>query len=102
MRCLSLCLCLSVAFPALCAAADLALSGKVVDENEAPVGGARIQVRAEGASEATVRALADPTGAFRALAPEAASYLISVQRESYFELTDHKIAAARRAMLRSC
>ncbi len=82
-------------FPGFAAPADLVLSGRVVDENDAPVGGARLQVRPEGAPpEAATRTLADPAGIFRVAIPQAPSYLVTVQRESYFELTDRKIAAA--------
>jgi len=54
-------------------------------------------VRAEGLpADSVISALADPTGAFRVVVPEAPAYLVSVEREGYFELTNRKIRADER------
>lgn len=72
-------------------AAEITVSGRVVDENEAPVGQARIAVRpAGGAASAPLRAVADPTGAFSLALPAPGDYLIDVQREGYFELRNYR------------
>ena len=78
------------------AAFELRLSGRVVDENDAPVAGARITVRPTGQ-----QALSDPTGAFHITLPSPGDYLVNVQREGYYELKDHavQVQASQEVML---
>ncbi|HTS26287.1 MAG TPA: carboxypeptidase regulatory-like domain-containing protein [Bryobacteraceae bacterium] len=67
--------------------ADVSLRGRVTDENEAPVGEARITLRPAGPSPAEpLRTQADPAGAFSIDIPAAGDYLINVEREGYYEL----------------
>jgi hypothetical protein len=63
----------------------------VTDDDDAPVGLARITLRADraAASEA-LHVVASPTGAFSAVLPAAGDYVIDVQREGYFELRDYR------------
>jgi len=70
-------------------AADVTLRGRVVDEDEAPVRDARVNVRS--AAEKPVEAQTDPTGAFTLTLPSPGDYLISVEREGYYAVTDRKI-----------
>jgi len=74
------------------AGADPQLNGRVIDENEAPVAGARITVR-PAAPLATIswQTQTDAAGAFSLALPEAGDYLIDVQREGYYELKDRAI-----------
>jgi hypothetical protein len=71
-------------------AAEITVTGRVVDANEAPVAQARIAVRPAGGAPATAaRAVSGPTGAFSLSLPAPGVYLIDVQREDYFELHDY-------------
>ncbi len=72
-----------VAFP-LCAA-DVTLHGRVVDENDAPISGAR--VKAAHSAEAQT----DPTGSFALTLPGPGEYLFSVEREGYYALKDRRV-----------
>jgi Carboxypeptidase regulatory-like domain len=68
---------------ATCAYAQT-LSGRVVDDNDAPVAGARITMR-RGEGEAR-EAQSGPTGDFRITAPGPGDYLIGVAQTGYFEI----------------
>lgn len=79
--------------------ADVTLSGRVVDETEAPVRDARITVHpAAGSSIAAPpngwEARTDPTGAFVVVLPGPGEYLVSVEREGYYEMKDRSFAVA--------
>lgn len=68
-----------------CAAlrAQVAIAGRVVDENGAAVGGAIVELRAvAGAFLATVSS--DPAGNFRASLPAAGEYRIRAERVGFF------------------
>ena len=65
-------------------AADVALHGRVVDENDAPVQAAH--VHAGGADVQT-----DPTGIFKVTLPAPGDYLISITREGYYALKDRLV-----------
>ena len=70
--------------------AELGVSGRVVDENGAAVGDARISFKPAGSLDApALRAISNPTGAFEARLPDAGDYLISVQHDAFFQLRDH-------------
>ena len=77
--------------------AEVNLNGRIVDENDVRVAGARITIRPSvpspngpaGPWETTT----DPTGAFSVRLPEAGDYLIGVTREGYYELKDRPIHA---------
>jgi hypothetical protein len=80
----------SFAFTALIAfplrADEVTLSGRVVDENSAPVPAARVNVRPTvsstiAASGKSWEVQTDPTGAFTLTLPEPGDYLVGVTRE---------------------
>ena len=64
--------------------ADVTLHGRVVDENEAPVRGARVSVNSREAQT-------DPTGAFTLTFPEPGDFLVSVACEGYYALKDRAV-----------
>ncbi len=66
--------------------AQVTLSGRVVDENDAPV--ANAQVRVHKGYQAPAAAFTGPTGAFRISLPQAGDYLVTVESPGYFRLTD--------------
>jgi hypothetical protein len=77
-------------------AAEVTLHGRVVDENGAPVGAARVDARpAAGAtlaaSGSSWEVRTDPTGAFTLTFPEPDDYLVSVEREGYYALKDREV-----------
>ena len=76
-----------LAVSSLCAA-GVTLRGKVVDENEAPVRDARVRVRPDTGSANLWSAHTDPTGAFSLTLPGPGDFLITVDREGYYELKD--------------
>ena len=67
-----------------------AITGRVVDENGGPVGGAQVSWRS--ASGAAVTASSDPAGNFRAVLPEAGEYSLRVERPGFFVFTDERHA----------
>lgn len=76
--------------------ADVFLTGRVVDENEVPVASARVAARPGPGSlvalPATARtAQSDPTGAFKLELPAPGEFLVSVEREGYYALTDRPV-----------
>lgn len=74
---------------AQCCAAQVRLTGRATDENEVPVGQARITVT--GAEGQPVRTVAAPNGTFSILLPGPGDYVVDVQREGYFELRNHRL-----------
>lgn len=71
--------------------ADVRLSGRVVDENNAAVPGATVVLKPanpSGLSATRLQAIADPTGAFVFHLERGGDYLISAEREGYFRLQD--------------
>jgi hypothetical protein len=72
-------------------ASDVTLHGRVVDEDEAPVSTARVKIRpAQGAANSW-EAQTDPTGVFTLTFPAPGDFLISVEREGYYALTDRPV-----------
>ena len=69
--------------------AQVTLSGRVVDENEAPVAGAR--VAAHLGAQAPVEGESGPSGDFRLTLPAPGAYLLDVNRAGYFQLTGRPI-----------
>ena len=70
--------------PAL--AAQTTLSGRVVDENETPLSQARISVKPAGA-----QTVSDSAGAFSVELPERGDYLVTVERDGFYQLRDHPV-----------
>ena len=75
----------------LSAHAQVILTGRVVDQNEAPVANARVS--AHRAAESPVQTYSGPSGAFTLRLPGADTYLIDVDRAGYFELKDRSVQA---------
>ncbi len=84
------------------ASADVVITGKVVDENDAPVKEVRITVSpagvpnvSSGASttvQAAFQATTDAAGLFRLDLPEPGNYRIQAQQEGFFVFTDAAVA----------
>ena len=73
----------------LAQAADLQLTGRVTDENGAPVAGARVAVSPSQPPAAGPYATkTGPSGEFSVALPAAGDYRIGVQREGYYELKE--------------
>ncbi len=76
--------------------AQIELTGRVVNETEAPVGGAKVTVRAAQIAPpqvSSMQALTEPTGAFKLVLPGSGSYFVSIAREGYYELKDSAFEA---------
>ena len=65
------------------------LTGRVVDDNDAPVADARVTMRR--GTEAPIETHTSPTGAFRIDLPAAGDYLAGAAHEGYFELTGRPV-----------
>jgi Carboxypeptidase regulatory-like domain len=72
-------------FGCACLPAQVALSGRVVDENDVGVAGARIELRA--ADRAPVVASSDTAGNFRMALPLPGAYAVRVERLGFFLYT---------------
>jgi hypothetical protein len=72
-------------------AADLTLSGRVADEDGAPVGDVHISVRVAGASQTLAQAQTGPSGAFEIVLPAPGDYLIDAERQGYYALKNHPV-----------
>ena len=77
-----------IALP-LCAA-DVILTGRVVDENDAPVRAARVNVRTVAGTNFW-EIQSDPTGAFSITLPGPGDFLINVACEGYYALKDRPV-----------
>src|ERR1035437_6921093 len=75
-----------------CAALDaqVAITGRVVDENGAAVDGARVEWRAVDGGIVTVSS--DPAGNFRTSLPAAGEYAVRAERLGFFVFTDSRQA----------
>jgi Carboxypeptidase regulatory-like domain/TonB-dependent Receptor Plug Domain len=76
--------------------ASVTLRGRVVNEDDAPVAGARVKARAasERGGNGSVNASAaesDPTGAFTMTLPAPGDYLITVERDGFYPLKDRTV-----------
>lgn len=69
--------------------AQVTLSGRVVDDNEAPIAGARVW--AHQGQQAAVEAYTGPAGAFQLFLPEPGEYLVSVENVGFFRLEDRVV-----------
>lgn len=68
--------------------AQVLLSGRVVNETNAPVAGARLTV---AAGEMRLYTVTNPTGEYQLSIPNAGSFLVSVEREGHFALKDRPV-----------
>src|ERR1019366_677681 len=73
--------------------AQVSLKGRVVDEDGAPLNRARISARENGQTPHTVET--GPTGTFVLVLPEPGTYLVTVQRTGFFQMTERPIEAER-------
>jgi len=71
------------------ARAQVAWSGRVVDQNDAPVAGARVHLRQE--AQAPWEAESSPTGSFVITVPAPGTYRVTVNRAGYFQLRDQAV-----------
>jgi hypothetical protein len=77
----------------LCAA-EVTLNGRVVDESNVPVPLAAVSFRLAGESQPSAPSLeviADQTGLFRTVLPQAGAYLVTVAHVGFFTLRDRNI-----------
>jgi hypothetical protein len=70
--------------------AQVAVTGRVVDENGGPVGGAQVSWRNAGGG--VITASSDLAGNFRAALPAAGEYVLRVERPGFFVFTDGRHA----------
>jgi Carboxypeptidase regulatory-like domain/TonB-dependent Receptor Plug Domain len=85
-------------FLALCAlftpplrADGVIIHGRVLDEDDAPVGSAQVKMHPATASSTSWAAQTDPTGAFTLTLPQPGDFLVSVEREGYYALKDRPL-----------
>ncbi len=77
------------------AEAQVRLSGRVINENNAPLSGARLTVTPPGAPASTGRVVfTDLTGAFASELPGAGDYLVDVERDGYFALRGRRVTVS--------
>jgi carboxypeptidase family protein/TonB-dependent receptor-like protein len=69
-------------------AADVTLRGRVVDENDAPVRAARVNLRG---TAGTFDTQTDPTGVFTLTLPAPSDFLVTITREGYYALKDRPV-----------
>jgi hypothetical protein len=74
------------------AAAQVDWNGRVVDQNDAPVAGARVRIHLE--ARAALEAESSPTGSFVITVPGPGRYLVTVDRAGYFQLRDQAAEVA--------
>jgi len=85
----------SIVLVAVCALrAQVTLTGRVVDENDAPVANAR--VLAHKAQQRAVETYSGPAGAFRISLPQEGEYLVSAESVGYFRLKDRPVQVEKR------
>ena len=72
-------------------AADVTLSGRVADEDGAPVGDVRISIHSVANPEILVRAQTGPNGAFESALPAPGDYSIDAEREGYYALKNRPV-----------
>jgi len=71
------------------ACGEILLSGRILDENDAPVRDARVTLRAAGAALATsLETLTNADGAFTLELPSPGDFLLNVEREGFYPIKD--------------
>ena len=76
------------------AAAQISLSGRVVDDDGAPLAHARISAHQAGSTQ-VVTAESGPAGNFQLSLPGPGSYRVGVQRTGYFQLSERTVEVDR-------
>ncbi|MCC7497729.1 MAG: TonB-dependent receptor [Bryobacterales bacterium] len=79
--------------PANCWAA-IAVSGRITNENNAPVGGAKVELRRETGGLVRAAAITDPAGEFQIELAEPGAYLLTVERKDYFPIPARPVEVA--------
>jgi hypothetical protein len=79
---------IAAGLPASLAAAEARLSGRVTDESQAPVAGARVFVHAGTSGWET---LTDVTGEFRLKLPAPGEYRVTVERQGFFSVRNQAV-----------
>ena len=83
---------LAAATPLICAAASPAtITGRVVDENGAPVGKARIEVLPPAPGATAIQAESDAAGAFKLDIEDAGAYRVRVDCDGFFQFTQQSM-----------
>jgi hypothetical protein len=72
-------------------ASDITLHGRVVDENDAPVRAARVNIRQAAGPASAWQADTDPTGVFTFTVPGPGDFLVSVEKEGFYALQDRPL-----------
>ena len=75
----------------LAATAQVRLTGRVVNENNAPVSGAKVSLAA-AVSNRNFLAVSEPTGAFTLQLPTPGDYTLNVDREGYYLISAQKVS----------
>jgi len=73
---------------------QVSLIGRVIDENNAPVVGARVSLRSAvwtDSQMSPLQTLSDPTGGFILALQNSGNYLVNVELEGYFRLQDQPL-----------
>lgn len=73
------------------AAAEVRLAGKVTNENEAPLAGAKLVVRPADSGAGAIQLYADPSGAYAVILKVPGSYLVDVERIGHFALRNQAV-----------
>src|SRR4051794_3238424 len=84
---------LIVLLAANAAIAQISLSGRVVDEDGAPLAHARISAHQAGGTPAMAES--GPAGNFKLSLPGPGAYQVSVQRTGYFQLSERVVEVDR-------
>lgn len=81
---------------------QLAVKGRVVDEDGAPVAGAQVSIRPAAAASPFAQTRTGPDGGFSLSLPASGDYLVTVERQGYYALRDNplRIEAAQELTLR--
>src|ERR1035438_6978569 len=70
---------------------ELAVRGRVVDENDSPVAAARVTVRPASLPGHAQESYTDLAGAFTLILPGPGDYFFNVERERYYTLKDRPV-----------
>ena len=72
--------------------AQINLSGRVVDEDDAPVRDARVTITSSApAAPASLETVTDSAGHFAVTVPDPGSYLVTIEREGYYAVRDRPV-----------
>ena len=72
-------------------AAEVSLSGRVADDDGAPVGDVRISVHATTSPDVLIETQSGPSGGFAVTLPGPGDYSLDAEREGYYALKNHLV-----------